>query len=95
MAQAARLLADAWEQPDSQDDGEIFPSEHLREKLHYLGIGLIFHEKACLLAMIERRTGILLPEDRTPDQLAALLIDLHKQKTRKFVESTLRQPLLQ
>jgi hypothetical protein len=58
----------------------LFPKPSLRDKLHSLGIGFIFHEHASLLAMVESRTGRRMDEDSTPDQLAEMLIEAEKGK---------------
>ncbi len=57
---------------------QLFPNALLRERLQSMGIGLIYHERAALLAMIERGTGARWTEDRTPDELAEALIRIEQ-----------------
>jgi hypothetical protein len=56
----------------------LFPSASLRQRLQSLGIGLVYHERASLHAMLERGTGARCSEDRTPDELAEALIQLEQ-----------------
>lgn len=66
-----------------------FPSQAMREQLYCMGIASLFHERAWLLAMIERRTGLQPSQDQTADQLAGTLIALEKGRARKPVDSVL------
>ena len=57
-----------------------FPNDVLRRRLRSLQIGLIFHERECLVAMVERLTGFRLSEDWTPDELAEIVISLEENR---------------
>jgi hypothetical protein len=56
---------------------ELFPNARLRQELQSMGIGLIYHERASLRAMVERG-GVRSSADRTPDELARALIEIEQ-----------------
>ena len=62
-----------------------FPNETLRKRLRSLQIGLIFHARECLVAMVEKSTGFRLSEDWTADELAEIVITLEENaRLEKF-----------
>ena len=73
MWRALNRLPNSLERSQQMNAG-AFPSESLRNQLSEIGIGLLFHEKASLLAMMERRAGVRPCEDQSADQLANALL---------------------